>query len=809
MAWFIWLALYIASFFIQRALAPKPEKPQPKGLSDFQFPTADSSRAIPVVFGTCKITGPNVIWYGDLNAAPFEIDGQAAGFYYRLGVALGLCMGPVDEVTGCTFDEKSGGWSLYSTEVDGHKVYSIDNPMLFGGNRQGGGVAGRVHVYLGTDSQVADPYMAAKANADWPACKKVCLAVFRNAIEVGTPGWPTGFYWGTSEYIRPVAMFVTRCPNTLGLASGHHRMAIDGGYDANPACMLFEILTDPVWGLALASSAIDVSSFLSAGETLYAESLGLAMVFDQQSEASELLAEILRHVDGDLFVDPQTGLLTFALTRADYDPDTLPVLDEASLADVELTRGSWSETANVAKITYTSRQDNFSSRIAQWQNQANLQIRGQLSVSEVEFRGLSNAPAASLVAGRVLKTVSYPFARLKLKANRSAWALRPGSVFKLNWSPLGIAGMVCRVTRPAYGELTNGKLTLEAIEDAFSISGTAYSDPPSSGWVDPIGDPVPASAQALLEAPHQLVGGAEREVLALAARGTGTLLGYQVWSDPAGGTAFAQTNAISGFAALGELQEEMPAERPAIDDGVWLLADAHDLDLLASVSEDEFLAGVNLLKIDDEIMAWRYITCPDGDYRIGRFMRGVLDTVPAWHSGGSAVWFLPRTLPLVNPSTPYLSDLTVAVKVLPYNARHVLALSSATAMSLTTASRALKPLPPGKVRVNDTAWPSSVTGDAVVTWAHRHRTVQTDSGVLVSQDADDVAAAPEGTYTVQVRVDGLLKRTVTGLTGKTWTWTTAMQVTDGASSGSAVSIRIIPVNGSLSGTYQQREFQLA
>jgi hypothetical protein len=148
---------------------------------------------------------------------------------------------------------------------------------------------------------------------------------------------------------------------------------------------------------------------------------------------------------------------------------------------------------------------------------------------------------------------------------------------------------------------------------------------------------------------------------------------------------------------------------------------------------------------------------------------------------------------------------------LPYTMRSLFDIAAATRLTVTTASRALKPLPPGKVRLNSTAWPTSLVAgvDVVVTWAHRHRLDQAAAGLIVSQDADDQAAAPEGNYTIEVRVGGTLKRTVTAITGTTWTWTAAMQTTDGGTTGAAVTIRLIPVNGALSGNSQLRGFALS
>ena len=61
------LVLLVVSYFVSAALAPKPPKPKPAALEDFDIPVAEQGRPVPVVFGTVQITGPNVLWYGDLR----------------------------------------------------------------------------------------------------------------------------------------------------------------------------------------------------------------------------------------------------------------------------------------------------------------------------------------------------------------------------------------------------------------------------------------------------------------------------------------------------------------------------------------------------------------------------------------------------------------------------------------------------------------------------------------------------------------------------------------------------------------------
>lgn len=67
MAW-VQIALWIASTIISIALAPDPKSRPPAGLGDFQVPSAEVGREIPVLFGTRDIKGPNVTWYGHLRS---------------------------------------------------------------------------------------------------------------------------------------------------------------------------------------------------------------------------------------------------------------------------------------------------------------------------------------------------------------------------------------------------------------------------------------------------------------------------------------------------------------------------------------------------------------------------------------------------------------------------------------------------------------------------------------------------------------------------------------------------------------------
>lgn len=69
--WYFIITL-VVSVGLSIAMQPKTPKPPPASMSDFSVPTAEEGRPIPVVFGTVIVTGPNVVWYGDLRNAPVK-----------------------------------------------------------------------------------------------------------------------------------------------------------------------------------------------------------------------------------------------------------------------------------------------------------------------------------------------------------------------------------------------------------------------------------------------------------------------------------------------------------------------------------------------------------------------------------------------------------------------------------------------------------------------------------------------------------------------------------------------------------------
>lgn len=74
MVW-VFVAVFVAAFAVSYFMMPKPETRPPAGLDEIQLPTAEVGREIPVLFGTRKISGPNVVWFGDLRTVAVKKKG--------------------------------------------------------------------------------------------------------------------------------------------------------------------------------------------------------------------------------------------------------------------------------------------------------------------------------------------------------------------------------------------------------------------------------------------------------------------------------------------------------------------------------------------------------------------------------------------------------------------------------------------------------------------------------------------------------------------------------------------------------------
>ena len=696
------------------------------------------------------------------------------GYWYGLGYHAVFCHGPVDAVTAISVGERLA----WSGNVVANTDLAIDQPGLFGGEEREGGLQGTARIRLGAAGQAPDPYLQAQLGAPVPAFRGVLSMIWSGLVSANNP------------YIKPVAVRARRIPSAW-----YPERATIGTHDANPAHIIRDCLIDPNWGMGYPEADIDTVSFAVAADTLYAENFGLSILWDQETSIEDFIGSVLAHVDGVLYVHPRTGLFTLRLARADYDVGALAVLSPTNVRAIEsFTRPSWSELGNQVTLTYRDRDTDRDVGVTV-QDIAAIEAAGGVVAHRMSFPGIARADLANRVAQRELRQLSSALAKVTLVANRQAASLMIGDVFKLVWPAYGIDQMVLRVARISYGELTSGAVRIEAIEDVFGLPLAAYADPPATAWADPINLPAPVPAGMAYEVPYWSVVkdlvGEWPSILADIdpTEGVVATLGVRPSADAFDYHAYAWEQAKNAWVDRGRGQFAPSALlAAAMAQGAATvtvaLTQAVDLDLVAV---DDFAI------IDDE---WLWVTAIDAGAPSVTLARGVLDTVPIAHSAGSRVWFV--TPHYIAPE--YVVTETAQLRLCPKTGRGELAVSAAATLSRPIAQRFIRPYPPGQVRINGSAYPQAVAGDLAIGWAQRNRVTQT-AGVVLQTDGN---LTPESGQTTTLRLyddSDMLRRTISGISGTSQTWSLAQIIADGAGASGRIRIELEAERTDASGTF--------
>lgn len=213
------IIIIIVAIALSIALAPKPPRPKAATISDFDLPTAEEGRAIPVVFGQVDITGPNVLWYGQLSTAPIRkhslFSSTITGYQYYLGFHLGLCHGPADAITRVTWADKIA----WQGNITASGTSGISRPNLFGGETREGGIVGAFDVVMGTPAEPVNTYLNSVLGVT-PAYRGIVSWIWKTGSQttdytlddgsIAHAATAVSGNVGTTPYMKPVAIRLRR-----------------------------------------------------------------------------------------------------------------------------------------------------------------------------------------------------------------------------------------------------------------------------------------------------------------------------------------------------------------------------------------------------------------------------------------------------------------------------------------------------------------------------------------------------------------------------------------------------------------------
>jgi hypothetical protein len=672
------------------------------------------------------------------------------GHRYYAGIHMIACHGPVDRVNRIIVGERVA-WTGSQTT---NGTLDINQPGLFGGDTREGGIVGAVDVMLGGNTQDRNAYLQSKIGADIPAYRRLFSLVL-NQVQVSA----------INPYIKPWKPEVTRFPNPGWYAE---KRAI-GTYDANPAHIVVECLTNTDWGLGYNLSDLNLTAFVECADTLHSEGFGLSLLWDKQSKVQDFIQDVLAHVDAALYVEPTTGLFTMKLIRNDFIVDSMPIFDNDEIISVDsFGRALATDMPNTLTVRYVDRDGQ--TQAVTTHDIGGLESSGQTIAANLDMPGIPTKELALKVAMRELGQLARPLSKMSVTFTRAASGIRIGDAIRITAVEYGLNRQIFRVMGIGYGTLADGVIRMELIEDAFSLPTYAFTQSQDSLWTSPYTLPSPAANRAVIEAPWWTI---SREI-------TGESTTAQAEIDPEGGVLMVGAAALSqdsinfeiwtrqGSTAYAADKNGQPTPTGLLSSAVNMTTTSFTMSSVDRLTE----VDVNSWAIlepgtsNEEIVGIDAINTTTGALTV---RRGVLDTVPHTHAANTRVYFLDSGRAL--STAQYLAGESVDVKILPRTSLGVLALASAPVNTKTFTGRATRPYAPGNFKVNGSAYPATISGALALTWSHRNRLSQTT--YLVAQTEGNIGPEPTTTYTLRLYgQDGLLKKTETGLTGTSYTWTT-------------------------------------
>lgn len=679
------------------------------------------------------------------------------GYRYYMGIHMGLGRGPVDELV----EIEVGGKKAWQGSVTGNQSVTIAKPNLFGGDKKEGGINGTLQVLMGGPTQTAPSGLASMLGGDVPGFRGVVTLFYDGLVSAMNP------------YIKPWKFRVRRALAGWDGEAWYPakcRIELSAGaiHAMNPAHIVYECLTNRDWGGGMDRSRLDDASFRAAADALYAEGFGLCLRWNRGDAVSDFVQEVLDHIGGNLYLSRFDGLFHLTLIRDDYDAASLPLFDEDSgLLGVDEDDNSAS--AGALNEIVVKWHDPISNEARSWRerNLGAVRADGQVLSESKSYAGLPTAELAGRVAVRELRAASAGLKRFKVRLDRRGYRIEPGQPFRIRSLKRGIESMVVRAGRIEDGRLDDATITITAVQDVFGLPASSMTTVQPSGWTPPDATPQAIGVRRLLErtwrdiaqdtdpANLELIDPTACYLQALAVKPTALSQGYAM-QVRVGSSEWTEADDGGDFCPSGLLVDALG---PA--DTAFTLTSGSDLD---------FVTPGGAALIGDEIVR---VDSFDHTTLSGTLGRGCVDTVPASHPAGTRLWFVEDASAL-EPAA-YSPGTTVQARLLTQTSQGQLDPALAATDSLTLLGRQGRPYPPGQLRINGESYPASVTGDVVLTWAHRDRLLQADQ--LIDTAMGSVGPEAGVTYSTRLlRADTQAElASQIGIAGTTATLSTAYE----------------------------------
>jgi Putative phage tail protein len=483
--WFeIALGLYmIGSYIYHRWIEDQPQGPTPPQIN---VPQVAEGTPLPLLYGRCRVRAPVLVWSGNylhpgqtftrmFDSSTQTADHFSLDAFFVLGVPFygggggtlfngwagdtGLNVATVTSITGQPF--LAGDLSSSTT----FSIAGICPPGSAGQDAANGAPVTTTVTY--------------QDGVSYSVATDLAGALFQNGDNINDF---SGFRNQMCMYAH-IALGLTPDIPSLSweVVTTSRGSASDMGVlwpvagDADPAAVLYDLLTSP-WGkLGIPTSKIEISTFQAASATLFSEGHGYSRAIEQAEDANAIIQDILKQIDAVMYPEPATGKIELHLVRNDYVPANLQDINPSNAVLDEYTVQSWSEMPSQVRVIWTDPTANYGDAVAIGQNgSAAIAAGNRLRSVTRQYKGCRSVTLAQSLASRELAVASRPLAKANVTCLRAFYQARPGSVYTLTWPELGIDHMVMRVAQVNLGQLHRNEIKLALIRDVFDTKIGAF-----------------------------------------------------------------------------------------------------------------------------------------------------------------------------------------------------------------------------------------------------------------------------------------------------------------------------------------------
>jgi hypothetical protein len=415
-------------------LGAKPIAASSPMLGPLRVQTSTQAVAVPIVYGTTRVNC-NVIWYNDLqsNSLAEAVAGaltgkgglggsvKAAGTpTYSTAVALGICEGPISGIGQVWASKTSGTAATYNFTV-----------------------------YTGAAGQAPFGYIATYHPDQALAYAGTAYVVTGN------------YYLGTA----------TDLPTHSFEVQGIYCNAVTGSADANPALVLADFLTNPVYGAGIA--AAQLGDFTQFSNYCLATGLLFSPVFDAQQAAQAWLTNLLQLANAALVWSAGTlkiipyGDTPITGNGVSFAPNLTPVFSltdddflEQPDGPVTLSRSAAADLSNHVMLEFLHRANQYNVAVIDVKDQASIGQVGLLPATPIQAHAICDINVAALVAQLILQRQVYSRNTYQFRLGWRYCTLEPMDIVAITDVALGLNAAPVRIL--SVEEDAQGTLTLTA-----------------------------------------------------------------------------------------------------------------------------------------------------------------------------------------------------------------------------------------------------------------------------------------------------------------------------------------------------------